>query len=205
MARVPAAHPNGYQYSWFCERYRARRRRLDVVMRQVHRAGEKAFVDYAGPKFPVVDPSTGEVSDAILLRGRSRRFEPHLRGREPKPGAAGLDDVACRYEPQLARPTGNWPPTTEPPCCQRGPGPSSGPGEGGGRSPRTSRAGSWCRYATRRSSRSANSATPSRRCGRTERAALPKELRKARIITDVQVQGRVAGLLGVSPGDGNRP
>ena len=40
-------HPEGYQYSWFCERYRAWQGRLDVVMRQDHRAGEKLFVDYA--------------------------------------------------------------------------------------------------------------------------------------------------------------
>ena len=39
-----AAHPDGYQYSWFCERYRVWRGKLDVVMRQDHRAGEKLFV-----------------------------------------------------------------------------------------------------------------------------------------------------------------
>ena len=43
-----AAHPNGYQYTTFCRHYRAWRNRLDVVMRQDHRAGEKLFVDYAG-------------------------------------------------------------------------------------------------------------------------------------------------------------
>ncbi len=64
-----AAHPDGYQYSWYCERYRAWRKQLDVVMRQVYRAGEKAFVDYAGPKFPVVDRSTGEVRDAMVFVG----------------------------------------------------------------------------------------------------------------------------------------
>ena len=63
------AHPNGYQYSWFCERYKAWRGQLDVVMRQVYRAGEKAFVDYAGPKFPVVDRGTGEVRDAMVFVG----------------------------------------------------------------------------------------------------------------------------------------
>ena len=47
------AHSDGYQYSWFCERYREWRGTLDVAMRQVYRAGEKAFVDYAGPKFEV--------------------------------------------------------------------------------------------------------------------------------------------------------
>ena len=64
-----AAHPDGYQYSWFCERYKAWRGQLDVVMRQVYRAGEKAFVDYAGPKFPVVDRGTGEVRDAMVFVG----------------------------------------------------------------------------------------------------------------------------------------
>ena len=60
-------HPNGYQYSRFCDRYKAWRGHLDVVMRQVYRAGEKAFVDYAGPKFDVVDGQTGEVRDAMVF------------------------------------------------------------------------------------------------------------------------------------------
>ncbi len=64
-----AAHPDGYQYSWFCERYKAWRGQLDVVMRQVYRAGEEAFVDYAGPTFPVVDRGTGEVRDAMAFVG----------------------------------------------------------------------------------------------------------------------------------------
>ena len=63
------AHPDGYQYSWFCERYREWRGTLDVAMRQVYRAGEKAFVDYAGPTFEVVDRSTGEVRDAMVFVG----------------------------------------------------------------------------------------------------------------------------------------
>lgn len=48
-------NPDGYQYSWFCERYRMWRRKLDVVMRQDHKAGEKLFVDYAGHTVTVVD------------------------------------------------------------------------------------------------------------------------------------------------------
>jgi len=64
-----ADHRNGYQYSWFCEHYKAWRKHLDVAMRQVYRAGEKAFVDYAGPKLPVVDGSTGEVRDAMVFVG----------------------------------------------------------------------------------------------------------------------------------------
>lgn len=30
-------------------------------MRQTHRAGEKLFIDYAGPTVPVIDRQTGEV------------------------------------------------------------------------------------------------------------------------------------------------
>lgn len=62
-------HPDGYQYSRFCERYRAWRGTLDVAMRQVYRAGEKAFVDYAGPTFEVVDRETGEVRDVMVFVG----------------------------------------------------------------------------------------------------------------------------------------
>src|SRR3989475_12694296 len=42
------ANPEGYRYSWFCERYQHWRRHLDVVLRQEHKAGEKMFVDWAG-------------------------------------------------------------------------------------------------------------------------------------------------------------
>ena len=62
-------HPDGYGYSRFCDRYRMWRGRLDMVLRQVYRAGEKAFVDHAGPKFAVVDGRTGEVRDAVVFVG----------------------------------------------------------------------------------------------------------------------------------------
>src|SRR5690606_32080449 len=62
-----AAHPDGYQYSWFCEHYRAWQGKLDVVMRQDHRAGEKLFVDYAGQTVPVIDRATGEVREAQIF------------------------------------------------------------------------------------------------------------------------------------------
>jgi len=58
---------DGFQYSAFCNRYRAWRRRLNVVMRQEHNAGEKLFVDYAGQTMSVVDPKTGEISDRYLF------------------------------------------------------------------------------------------------------------------------------------------
>ena len=55
-----AIHPEGLQYSRFCEQYREWAGKLDLVMRQEHRAGEKLFIDYAGQTVPVVDPETGE-------------------------------------------------------------------------------------------------------------------------------------------------
>ncbi len=36
-------------------------------MRQLHRAGEKLFIDYAGPTLPVADPDTGEVRWAHIF------------------------------------------------------------------------------------------------------------------------------------------
>ena len=62
-----AAHPEGFQYSWFCDQYRAWTRKLDVVMRQEHRAGEKLFVDYAGQTAEVVDRRTGEIRQAQIF------------------------------------------------------------------------------------------------------------------------------------------
>jgi len=35
---------------------------VDVVMRQVHRAGEKMFVDFPGEQIPVYDRTSGEVA-----------------------------------------------------------------------------------------------------------------------------------------------
>ena len=58
------AHPDGYGYSQFCKLYREWRDRLDVVMRQDHKAGEKLFVDFPGLTIPIYD----EVSLAVKFR-----------------------------------------------------------------------------------------------------------------------------------------
>ena len=60
-------HPNGCQYSWFCDQYRAWLGRQDVSMRQSHRFGEKLFVDYAGHTVPVIDGRTGEIRPAQIF------------------------------------------------------------------------------------------------------------------------------------------
>jgi len=56
-----------YQYSQFCDRYRQFRGRVDAVIRQDHRAGEKCFVDYSGTKPTLVDRDTGEVHEVELF------------------------------------------------------------------------------------------------------------------------------------------
>jgi len=54
-------HPDGYQYTQFCEHYRRWRSKLDYCMRQEHRAGEKLFIDYADG-LSIVDILTGELT-----------------------------------------------------------------------------------------------------------------------------------------------
>lgn len=49
-----------YSYSQFCEYYARFVERLDLVMRQTHRAGEKLFIDYSGKKPVLWDRQTGE-------------------------------------------------------------------------------------------------------------------------------------------------
>lgn len=62
-----AEHSQGYRYSHFCELYRQWARKLKISMRQVHKAGEKLFVDYCGHTLPIVNPHTGEISEAQIF------------------------------------------------------------------------------------------------------------------------------------------
>lgn len=55
------------KYSQFCQRYSDWRAGLKRSMRQVHRVGEKLFVDYAGPTVPIVDPQTGQCRPAHVF------------------------------------------------------------------------------------------------------------------------------------------
>ena len=60
-------HPAGYRSSQFCVRYRQWARHLRPSMRQVHRAGEKTFIDFSGKRPTVVDRHTGEVRSVELF------------------------------------------------------------------------------------------------------------------------------------------
>lgn len=64
-----AADSDGYSYTRFCELFHDWRGLQGLSMRQTHLAGEKAFVDYAGQTIPIVDPETGEISDAQIFVG----------------------------------------------------------------------------------------------------------------------------------------
>jgi transposase len=92
-------HPTGYRYTQFCEIYRRWLKRRGLSMRQLHRAGEKCFVDYAGQKPKLIDPATGEVLEVELFvavlgasnytsprppaRSRSRTGSPAISGPLP--------------------------------------------------------------------------------------------------------------------------
>ena len=56
-----------YQYAQFCVHYRQYRSRLKLSMRQIHKVGEKLFVDYSGDGVPIVDPQTGEIRRAQIF------------------------------------------------------------------------------------------------------------------------------------------
>ncbi len=61
------AHPDGYGYTQYVALYNAWAERLKVVMRHVHKAGEKCFVDYSGKKPSIIDPTTGERVEVELF------------------------------------------------------------------------------------------------------------------------------------------
>ena len=129
-----ATHPEGLQYSRFCDHYRAWAGRLDVVMRQSHRAGEKLFVDWAGQTVPVIDRTTGEVRAAqvfVAVLGASSYtyaeatwtqtlpdwIGAHSRALEFLEGATEIVvpdnprtgvDRACRYDPDLNATYAEW-------------------------------------------------------------------------------------------------
>jgi transposase len=55
-----------YGYSQFCELYRRFEEKVDVVMRQEHRAGEKLFIDYSGKRPVIWNRETGEAEEVEL-------------------------------------------------------------------------------------------------------------------------------------------
>ena len=122
-----AAHgARAHRYSQFCAHYRFFRDRLARSMRQVHRAGEKLFIDYSGDTVAVIDAGSGEILTAqifVAVMGASKYayaeatwtqslpdwIASHIRAFEflqACPALAVPDNLksairkACRYEPE---------------------------------------------------------------------------------------------------------
>lgn len=120
-------HPDGYQISQFYKLYKQWKKKIDVTLRQEHKAGEKLFVDYAGYTVPITDRLTGEVrnaqifvavlgasnytyAEATMTQGISDWTGSHMRAFEyfggvpeivvPDNLKAGVSK-ACRYEPDI--------------------------------------------------------------------------------------------------------
>jgi transposase len=63
------ANSNGISYSQFCERLGHYKKTIDPVMHQIHKAGEKTFVDYAGATMEWIDVATGEIHECQIFVG----------------------------------------------------------------------------------------------------------------------------------------
>ena len=63
VGRVP------YQYTQFCDKYRAWAKKSKATMRIHHKPGDSMEVDWAGGTLPVIDPITGEADPAYLFVG----------------------------------------------------------------------------------------------------------------------------------------
>lgn len=114
-------------YPQFSLRYRNWKAVQPKSMRQVHRAGDKVFVDYAGPTMDIIDPKTGEVipvqifvgvlgasnytfAEATRSQGLADWIGSHQRMFEFFDGVPALvvpDNLrsavtkSCRYEPDI--------------------------------------------------------------------------------------------------------
>ena len=122
-------HPYGYQYTRFCDFYRDWLARRRLSMRQIHKAGEKMFLDFAGMQPTIVDPTTGEVTrvelfvavlgassytyaEAVVNQKLPSWIRAHVNALEYFGGSPKVyvpDNLksavskACRYEPTVQR------------------------------------------------------------------------------------------------------
>jgi transposase len=64
--RADYADRHTYAYSQFCVNYRRFAKQLKRSMRQIHHAGEKLFIDYAGPTIGLTDGSRAHIFVAAM-------------------------------------------------------------------------------------------------------------------------------------------
>jgi transposase len=123
------AHPDAHRYSQFCLHYHRWVRTLAPTMRQVHRAGEKVFVDFSGQRPVLWNRTTGAAEPVELFVGAlgasnfvyaeacpaqdlASWIGAHVRMLEAFAGCPAIvvpDNLrsgvtqACRYEPTINR------------------------------------------------------------------------------------------------------
>ncbi len=56
-----------YGRAQFCKMYKKWSNKLKATMRQIHKAGDKLFIDYAGSTVPIVDGHSGEIKEAQIF------------------------------------------------------------------------------------------------------------------------------------------
>ena len=90
-----------FQYTAFCTRYKAWVGKLKRSMRQIHRAGEKLFADYAGPTVLIIDAETGEIRPASIfvavLGASSYTFACATPGQMQADWLTGLSRALCYF------------------------------------------------------------------------------------------------------------
>ena len=122
-----ARQPQGLGYSAFCEQLRGWLKAQDAVMRQVHKPGEKLFVDYAGATLSLTDRHSGAVrpvplfvaalgassytyaeaterqstTDWLMAQRRALEFIGGVVELIVPDNPKALVSRACRYEPDL--------------------------------------------------------------------------------------------------------
>lgn len=124
-----AKKPDLYNYSRFCQLYKDWRKEQSISMRQVHKAGEKAFIDYAGTTVDIIDPKTSEIKtaqifvmclggsdlayvEATFTQGSKDFIRSNINGFKyfggvpeilvPDNLKSGVN-TACKYEPEINR------------------------------------------------------------------------------------------------------
>ncbi len=106
------AHPQGFQYSWFCEHYRLWVAKVDVVMpRSIERAKSCSLITPAKPH----RSSTGELARSVRPRYSSRCWVPQATP-SPRPPGRRSCLIGRVHTPAVllfsAVPRRSWCPTT---------------------------------------------------------------------------------------------
>jgi len=89
-------HPDGYRYTQFCEVYRRWLQHRGLSMRQVHRGGEKCFVDEQ-PIFSAIEviaahcDSCAASCSTTIRTARDRTSGENLVGLGMAPSSQGLE------------------------------------------------------------------------------------------------------------------